>query len=299
MVATFRLVQPTHKVMNQQHVSTFDKLGRIMFNDPAEMLQHPRAAHMREDVSWTNETIADIRARALGGDISRVAEAEKIADDIEVSLEASGVEFTPDVSGGFPNVAAFLANDPECMVRRRHVELSERAPVRVFVCTTSSGIVGHAMLAKRGVAALALTMALIRQQRAVELYTFSVTHGDSNSEKNNVTIVCTKMRTAPVDISSVAWCMTAGGYQRTLSYAIAEANGFNGAWPSGKGAQGIQSREMFDRETACRRLLGDYCAPSDVVLCNVFGGDEKVIGSPLHNPTAWVKSTLARVAAAE
>jgi hypothetical protein len=275
----------------------FDALGRVMFHDPAEMVA-PAEAHLAryQDDSWTGETIDQTKARAKGGDTARVADAEKLIDQIELALDAAAPEFVHGVAGAFPDVAAFLANDPDNMVSRRRVEFSEKAPVRVWVCTTSSASVSAANLAKRGTAALALAMALIRQGRAVELVAFALTHGKKNVAGNFVSAVATKMRTTPVDIASVAWCMTSGGFQRSLPYAIARHNEFNGQWPSGKGAEGIQADAIASREAACRRLLGDWVAPSDVVLCNVFHGDERREGSPLKNPVAWVQTTLERVA---
>jgi len=280
-------------------IPKFDALGRVMFSDAAEMVA-PAEAHIAKyggSSSWTGETLDETKQRARGGDAARVADAEKLIDQIEVALDASAPEFIHDVAGAYPDVAAFLANDPQNMIARRHVEFSEKAPVRVWVCTTSSASVSARDLAKRGTAALALAMALIRQGRAVELIAFAVTYGNKNAAGTNATTIATRMRTSPVDIASVAWCLTSGGFQRSLPYAIARHNGFNGAWPKGPAAEGIMADSIAGREVACRRLLGDWCAPSDVVLCNVFSGDERREGSPLKDPVGWVKATLERVAA--
>jgi hypothetical protein len=288
--------------MNITDKAVFDDMGRVAFSDPAAMLAAVELAaagdrrgnwtdsdsHRR----WVGESLAETKARAATGDISGVEKAEAMIDKIDVELDRAGVEFVHDVAGAYPDVAAFLANDPENMIRRRHVELSEKAPVRVFVCTTSSAGVSAENLAKRGIAALALAMALIRQGRAVELFTFSTVHGD----KGDASIVVCKMRTSPVDLSSVAWCMTSGGHSRSMPYTIAGVNGFDGRWSQGKRAKGIMDDDLSVREAACRRLLGDWCSPSDVVLSNVFHGDERRQGSPLADPVAWVLKHLAAVA---
>jgi hypothetical protein len=242
--------------------------------------------------AWVGEALADTKARAATGDLAAVGKAEAMIDKINVDIDRAGVEFVHDVAGGYPDVAAFLANDPESMIRRRHVDISEKTPVRVFVCTTSSASVKADDLNKRGVAALALAMALIRQGRAVELFTFSTCHGI----KGDASIVVCRMRTAPVDLASVAWCMTSAGHARSMAYTIARVNGFNGAWSEGDRAKGLTERDLGKRETACRRLLGDWCAPSDVVLSNVFSGDETRKGSPLADPIAWVLTHLSAVA---
>src|SRR4029450_10054823 len=85
----------------------------------------------------------------------------------EADLATLRPEWHSSVAGAFPSVPDFLAGIPECM-RRRVVQPNELTPLTVWICTTSSGGVEFEDLQRRGVAVLALAMALANA-RPVEI----------------------------------------------------------------------------------------------------------------------------------
>jgi hypothetical protein len=277
--------------MNREH-KVNDK-GQIMFHSPTELANAAKTSYLSGGGSWYgNETTEDYLRKTRTGDASRVADAEKLLAKIEPELQRDSVVWQNNVVGAYPDVAAFLANDPECM-RRRHITEDERSPLRVWVDVTSSASFTWQDLLPRGIAALALVMQLIRSGRAVELWTYTSLHGKENGQ----TVICVKMATTPIDVASVAYCITSQGFARGLCYGTGrQMNGFNGSW----GRNYVKYGTLAARLAGARKTLEGLVAPQDIILPAPFVEDKQDKGDAglvFRDPVKWVLETCKKAQA--
>lgn len=229
------------------------------------------------------ESFEQSAAYAENGNDRYVADAERLLEKIRADLiEIPMPQWAPDVAGAFPSVPDFLAGHPENM-RRRVNEISDRAPVRIYVCTTSSAGVGADILKKRGTAILALVMALA-PIRPVELYAFSILGSDHDGES----VACTRIPTETLHIGIAANALCGQGWARGLNYGWQEQGPHraNGDWPS---------RYRYGKPEA-----RDYIAD----LVRRMGGADRNLHIPpteLHDeivrdPVRWVNERLSEYA---
>jgi len=273
-----------------------NKRGQVEFASPSEL-----AAYVRQEIKagsddyrcskdWTGETLEEALEFTQSGNPARVPEAERMLDQIEADMERMSPEWINDVAGSVPDVPAFLAGSPECM-RRRVQSISERAPVRVFVDVCSSASIDHELLTKRGVAALALVMQLIRQGRSVELYTFASLDGEIGGQYCPII----RQETAPIDIASVAHCLTSSGYSRTLCYGAGRSlNSYSGAFSD----HFVRSGTWQQRVAGSLKTLAGYATEKDIILPAPYADDEtsnEPHGLVFKNPAAWIAACIAAV----
>jgi hypothetical protein len=225
-----------------------------------------------------------IRA-AHAGDAAGVAASDKLMADFEALAPVSRRWRTIDtVAGGAPNVGAYLAGSPLSM-RRRQRELSQGAPLTIFVDAVSSAGISANDLKKRGAAALALVRVL-GAVRPVTVY--MVAGGGTRGGGNPAAFVMVRMDN-PLDVSRAAFFLGHPGAGRGLAYSVIAAavapgrNGiFTGSWGWG------------DNKTYLKHAPKVY---ADAIGANV---DECLYLAPPHlddpaitNPGQWVLDMLA------
>ena len=270
---------------------TFKYTMRIdWFDSPAEFAERANAeipAGSQDcDKRWTGETWHEASTYARTGRLTHVAAAEKLLQQIESHVEAPKAEWINDRFGAFPNVPAFLQGQQECM-RRRVQAPNDRAPIRIFVDLVSSAGIDHEILAKRGVAYLALAMALTNE-RPVELFAL-IPLGNHESG----TIVAVKIPSQPLDLAVACNALTSTGMIRGLGYSWCQTQRAPGAggyydWAFGEYPQGEQGRARYiARMRDCLQA-----SPSDVITAPAFLNDEAVT-----DPVAFVQRSLAEYAA--
>lgn len=246
---------------------------RYIWETPDAFLQSALDVQQRldHDSSWVGETYSETIKRTKEGNLDLIPQAEELLSKIDADLDIDGPLWQGSVAGAFPDVPAFLSGDPECM-RSRVICVNEKAPVRVFVCTTSSCGIDSKTLLKRGIAALALVMQLVKQGRPIELWTFTKLDGDSAHKGNSCFMV--RMPTAPVDMARIAHCLSACSFDRAIAMTFGRRmTGFTGGWAKEKDA---------------RKLVN--AAPKDIVLGESFYGDEII-----ERPVDWIKQQLAKL----
>lgn len=181
-----------------------------------------------DNSKWSDRGWDDVVRLARSGDLSLVAEAEALCEKIFAAVEAPRTTWAASPCGAFPVVPDFLVGRPDSM-RRRVNDPSDRSPVRVFVETTSSGVISAATLRKRGVAYLALTM-LLSAERPVELYVVCGLGGAR--ARTSVLNVVRVGDAGPVDLASACNAMTSTGLTRGCGYSYCRHvdAGVNGSW---------------------------------------------------------------------
>lgn len=241
---------------------------------------------LRDSREWMGESREEYLRKTKTGDAAQVPAAEKLLNKIEADVSREMFTWQNSVVGAFPDVPAFLANDPECMRRRVQTE-DERSPLRVWVDVSSSCSITHAELLPRGIAALALTMQLVRSGRAVELWTFTSLHGVQGGQS----VICAKMPTMPVDMATIAYCLTSQGFSRGVCYGMArQVNRFNGGWSKNYLKEGT----LVQRVAAARRTLQGLVADQDIILPAPHYNDRNDQGDAgliFRDPVAWVVKT--------
>ncbi len=245
------------------------------------------ASHFPDSPSlWLgNESFSQMLDYAERGNDAYVKDAESMLEKIRADLiEIPRPEWQASVAGAFPSVPDFLAGHPDNM-RRKVNENSDRAPVRIYVCTTSSGGIPAKVLKARGTAILALVMALT-PIRPVELYAFSILGSNLDGES----VACTRIPTETLHLGIAANALCGQGWARGLNYGWQQnsKHNANGGWP--------RQYEYGDRNSR-------YVAQ----LVRRMGGTDRNLHIPpaelgdaiVREPIRWVNERLAEYASGD
>lgn len=231
------------------------------------------------------QTRAQCIQKMRSGDLSLVPASDKLLEKLEaVQAPATNMWRTVDaVSGGVPNVPAFLAGHPVAM-RRRQRMAADLAPLTVVVDLVCSAGVSNDQLAARGAAILALVR-LLSGRRAIELWVGCYAHAGDTENKDNIGAFF-RMDTSPVDLARAAHMLSAASVARGMGYG-ALAGVWNGSknyswlrWPYGKGSE---SRTL-----------------TPVALQGAFGGDVLYVPGAFNrdqisdDPAAWLKGMIEK-----
>lgn len=210
------------------------------------------------------------------GDRTNLDHAQKIMDQMHEQqvFSIGSPVLVPSMIGFIPNVPNYLAGVPQDMYNIEQDETpSPTSPIRIFFETTVSSMLTHKELTARGVAALALTLAL-SMVRPVQLYTATFGTIDSWGGKVHGSIVAVQAN--PIDLDRAVYMMTNPGFNRALAFPQIC---YQGNYPH-------YSTIPFPRD--CRDIC--QCEPHDILI---KGGhcDDKLM---LSDPVAWVKQQLAK-----
>jgi len=259
----------------------------IRFESSAALADEAQALDVRHSQGWTGESREQCFERARCGNDALVPKAQEMLDQIDATgLDLARAEWVNDVAGALADVPAFLAGHHASMKAKR-VLRDDRAPIRIFTDLTSSAMIDHSVLAKRGTAMLALTMAL-SQARPVEC--FAVVALNHNKGKGAAIAVVT-IPAAPLELSTACHVLTSASFARSLGYGVLmhKLNSGGGwAWnidPFGS------SRERFI--LSMRSALG--MTPADIYLPppHYDQHSEPIIKDPIR----WINDELRKAGA--
>lgn len=265
----------------------------VRYDSPAKLADafdalrrtHPQHYDRANRMSgWTGGNASEASAKLRTGDDSLVAEARKLLDKFEVQAETTRPEWQGSVFGAYPMVPEALAGNPESMRRIVNVG-SDLAPICIYASTTSSAGYDHADMTKRGIAVLALTMAL-SALRPVELFTITQLDGRGKSTRDDgldsgACIIVTRINSQPLDLSTACHCLTSVAVDRGITHALGFAHhGFTGGWSWGGPPNG-------DKVIARTRRVLDM-NERDVLITGAFLTDDII-----KNPVAWVQREIA------
>ena len=169
-------------------------------------------------VDWAGSDFETACARALSGDLARVAPSDAMLDKVESLLDLSGLKAVtvPAVAGGVPCVPAFLAGSPMAMrVRKRRAH--ERGEVVLCVEGWTSARADSAAITRRGAAVLALARAL-SGVRPVRIVSYAASGSDRRAFFYTLPI-----DSAPIDLARAAWVFSAPEFVRQCRFAVQRA----------------------------------------------------------------------------
>jgi hypothetical protein len=241
------------------------------FSSPLDFVHACQDAKVEFGSSGWRSDLSSEQALALTvhGDESRVVAAQALIDQFSSDVDLGQVypTWSPDMVGSYPIVPNVLAGVPETMMRRV-METSERAPITIWVCVTSSGGVQALDMERRGIAIMALAMAL-SQTRAVNIRIFSGLGGHNYSGNHLVSVDLLQ----PLSLSQAAFMLSSQAFARGLTYKfLNNATGSGGTWPESVGHGPYQ-----DRCQQWRKLLP--IEPLDIVFPHIFMRDPDITDS--------------------
>lgn len=193
----------------------------MKFNFDFESFMNPQVwggkGYTYGDMRWFgNQTFSQIKERAIHGDDSLVAEAEKLIAQLDADIELEHPEWVSSVYGAYPIVPEFLAGSPTPMRHRTRVP-SDSEPVGIWIDLTSSAGVDYDIIKKRGIVVMALVLKL-QQLRAIDLHCCCVLPDD----RNGGTFIDLVMPTRPLQLGVVCHVLTCVGFARHIMYGAAE-----------------------------------------------------------------------------
>lgn len=267
-----------------RHATRNGKIHRVDYESLGAFMRDCQAAgvaskysHKGQKEWWGGDALSTLLDKCIAGEEKHIEKAESLLDKLRDEIEIPKPQWNPSPFGAFPDVGAFLAGEIECM-RHMASDPNMTAPVRIYYDPTSSAAIDAATLIERGVAALALTMALA-QIRPVELWTFS----DIDAHGDGLSLITAKIQTNPLMLSEACFALCNPGYARGLTYGLAEMRmGFTGMW--GFGDYDLD----HDRRTSLMRsALG--ASPQDIVIPGIHVKDELV-----KDPLGFIRRELGK-----
>ena len=265
--------------MNQYEPS--DERNFSVFDSPAEFAEACEKqatggrdvfAYTDDNDKWCGGTFADALAFARHGDVSAVAEAERLVEKIDAEIDSDGVRPTwqPSVVGSFPLVPAYLAGTPEAMIARTDVP-DPRGDIEVWVEMGAPARVSASQMRRRGVCVLAAVMALSRV-RNVRVVCFT---GYDNA---NMAI----RLQYPLDISEACGMICQPSVKRRLTHGYSDAlssyfslsqahwGAKSGSLESYRKALREYAGMPEDAEIITRAKLDEWSSEDDAALVNTI-----------------------------
>lgn len=198
---------------------TFDSMG--------EFVSHCRKLPNKSRISapvnnWTDNLGFDAACDvASKGDLSRVEASNKLMSKLEnlVSFDTRQLVTVDAMTGGIPNVPAYLSGAPLNMRRRQRV-MSQAAPLNIIVDLGSSAGVPATVLERRGACALALVR-ILSAQRPINLFLgVAFTHMTGKKELDTCALAV-RVDSAPLDLARAAFAISGAAFPRRLMYSVA------------------------------------------------------------------------------
>lgn len=236
------------------------------------------AADLDSLVSFIGDNInAYERNLIREGDSGLVAQSERFLGMIEaVSPEAmSGRETVNSVTGGAPNVPAYLSGSPMAMRQRRPAP--QKAPLRIVITPSVLNNWEREERMRRGAATIALLRTLEREGHAVELYL---------AQFNGTYMSGVRLPSSPMSLAQLAWIMCTFDGLRAVGLASNERLGM----ARNSGPSPFNDHKWRDQQepyTLAFATLLDV-DPSTVIAIPAGGDAGRKIFSNDKRAAAWV-----------
>ena len=273
---------PSFKRGNRKDVVTlFDSVGEF-----ADAVQADGSGAERRGGGWAGNDDLDTTIRKCRtGDLARAASSDEYMSKLENKFvfESSAFRNVDALTGGVPNVGAFLAGNPMNMRQRRRVQ-TEAAPLNIVIDVVSSGGIESRDLERRGAALLALVR-LLSAQRPVNLWVAASALPYSATSTHTASAVAFRVDTAPLDLARAAHVLCSTGVARQMAYGFVshQVGAPNGElhWPYDDHEFSRQrGAEFWQRAFGMEEML--FIAPP-------FVKDEMI-----QQPEKWLTDMLAK-----
>lgn len=223
-------------------VTVFDSVGE--FADAVQTIEMPNHSQGND---WNGgEHVDAVTRKCRTGDLTRVATSDEFMSKFEALLGYSGSAFQVQnaMTGGAPNIGAYLSGNPMNMRVRRRVE-TEKAPLNIVVDCVSSAGIDAKTLEQRGAAILALVRVL-SATRPVSLYiaATALSYRDMSTHTSHGVVM--RLDSAPLDLARAAHMLCATGVSRQMAYGFIQTHG--GYRDDSDGLAWGYSSEKFQRE---------------------------------------------------
>lgn len=192
------------------------------------------------------------------------------------------------VVGSFPSVPLAVMGLPESMMSVQETEIySTLSPIKIVVSLSASMEVSADAIAARGVAILALVMAL-QQTRHVDLYVCNISSPNHNGRAQGT---LSRIETTPLDLDRATYMLCDVSYYRGLCMAAA-CQIYRPNYQKYYGGIGWSWNRHGETE-AIRDMLA--LESHDVYMPGIFITNEKYINDPI----SWIKEALEKIKAGE
>jgi hypothetical protein len=258
------------------------------------------AAYCKENPCSAHSVSGDTRRFAASGDLSRVSASDAFLSRLEAaSLEAvTRHELVSSVSGGFPDVPAYLAGVPHNM--RRRVPRAAPAPITIVADIATSWSTSADIIERRGAATLALLRRLEMTGHAVEIYAGYAARHAGNKKNEGRVVICTRIESAPLDLARAAWMLGSPEMQRELCFTAGRAiagGEYSGLidWPYEHKRWCRPETDDLHRETFRQAIGGGpeqrliVIPPASAYTSEFFGSDDKAL--------AWIERAYSSAVA--
>lgn len=245
-----------------------------LWDSPGEIGKRPLSGDYSSFPLWSGEARKAING-ILYGDLAAVEPSDKLLSRLENASVMPTPKFqTRDsVSGGVPNIGAYLAGVPDNMRQRRRV-VSEAGPLAVVADISHGNTASAADIAVHGAALLALVRSL-NLRRPVDLYIYA---GIGDQKKCDMVLI--PIETRPLDLARAAHMLSYAGVWRIVAYDhIHHHFGTKGGWELGSSAA-IRANGA----DICKRILG----VDEVLYVPALSNNERSYRAPVE----WVKEQL-------
>jgi len=257
---------------SKTHIKWFDSVESFVADLPA-------SSH-RGGTSWEGrESYEQSKRLTAAGWPDVVPEAESLITEIEHSglMTRGRPRMALDMVGFVPCVPAYIAGAPESMFATdTSTQLSDISPMTLYVDACGSGAISAEKLKARGVALMALVLAL-SERRPVDLVIYA---GMGNRGNGSAVFPVIRIESRPLDVSAAAYALSSAGFLRNLCFTYADRQGWSGAWAWGK----QPTEETY--QARVRELLG--VTDQDLVLYGAHSTDPHIA-----DPKTWLKKQLA------
>jgi hypothetical protein len=285
MIREFTLDTP-ESVRKALHIKTETRDHFVLADSLADLGREapslaPAEAYERisDETEWYGGVTFDEACQlAKFGDVKLVAKSDKLLAKFErYAFETAGKGWRNDVTGGLPDVPAFIAGHPLNMRRRTRLD-SAAAPIAIIVDTTISAAIDSKTIMRRGAAILALVR-ILAGRRPVELWAVS----QVDAKDGGCATVGARINTTPLDLGTAAFALTHPAFPRRLCYSMARKYGFSGSWP-------------YRKHGESRDCMVDMLRPAmpHVTEC-LFMPGMHVADQAANKPELWLEQKLAEL----
>lgn len=230
-------------------------------------------------------TLDQNRAACRDGDLSWMPKAEALLSKLSPQVEVEVPVYHPAPVGARPHVPNAVLGVPDSMYRRV-VDATTTSPVRIVAFLTSSACYSEEEVESRGIAILALAVALSRV-RPVSLQiavTLACEDAKSEEDRKQGSLTLVNVDLNATCLSEACPALACVGVARALCFNIARNDGFMYGW-----APWVRfSGDRLTDESLARAKQEFGLDDQDLIIPPIYAGDPL-----MKDPIKWINERVA------